>query len=55
MSGSCLQYTWYSIAPLITRISFHATYSEDEWQGITGRAPTQEAFSKALTDHELFM
>lgn len=31
------------------------TCSEDGWQGITGKAPTQEEFRSALTDHDLFM
>jgi len=29
--------------------------SEDGWQGVTAKAPTQEEFSKALTDHEMFI
>jgi len=29
--------------------------SEHGWHGITGKAPTQQQFSSALTDHELFI
>jgi len=29
--------------------------SENGWHGITGKAPTQQQFSSALTDHELFI
>lgn len=30
-------------------------FSENGWHGVTGKAPTQQQFSSALTDHELFM